>query len=655
MRIDIVKWQSDGLRCPDVEIDLRVKGQVAQVSLIQMPNGTGKTTTLNLLTAALNGTATAWSQDKVRSFRRVGDPRPKGKFVVELAIDGKPLTFELSLDFDEGAASYRTTALGSGGIQNGWRPPPAVHRFLTEQFIDLFVFDGEFADRLLDSASSEAERAIDALCQLYLFDEVRQFADEDWKRASAKKKNPGTAAALARYERERNAAIQQRLKLSDAKEKATSEAATLRVRVGELKELIAAHVGKVDDLKASYAEAQADLIQADGEVQLGSSQLMQRLRQPYALHEAVGTRLLALKDNLDRLRLPETTTRQFFAELVQEPECICGRPLDEACRAEIHSRAAQYLDADESGLVNSLKSQIESLVQGTSAVEEAAAEQAKLAKSVKSRRQAETRTKAIQDQLIERGDQQLKDWQDELELKAVQLEKLDRLIERINASDDPEEDLAKIMSLSVLKRRVDEADAQIAAISDTVRLHQVTKALMHICTQAKEVARNRVKAALLEETNDRLATVLSNDPVKIDRIERSIHLAHQTGASVGQTLSVGYTFLMSALSRGQNLFPLVVDSPAGPLDIGRREEIGKLIPDLCSQFVGFTISVERLGFVTALEAAGATVKYVTLFRKTPGTEPLMATLPKHARQTANAVLVEDKEYFHRFDLVKEVG
>jgi hypothetical protein len=33
----------------------------------------------------------------------------------------------------------------------------------------------------------------------------------------------------------------------------------------------------------------------------------------------------------------------------------------------------------------------------------------------------------------------------------------------------------------------------------------------------------------------------------------------------------------------------------------------------------------------------------------------MATLPKHASQTSNAVLVEDKDYFHRFDLVEEVG
>ena len=47
-------------------------------------------------------------------------------------------------------------------------------------------------------------------------------------------------------------------------------------------------------------------------------------------------------------------------------------------------------------------------------------------------------------------------------------------------------------------------------------------------------------------------------------------------------------------------FPLVVDSPAGPIDEGVRRRIGRLLPELCTQFVGFTINTERAGFVDAL-------------------------------------------------------
>jgi DNA sulfur modification protein DndD len=148
---------------------------------------------------------------------------------------------------------------------------------------------------------------------------------------------------------------------------------------------------------------------------------------------------------------------------------------------------------------------------------------------------------------------------------------------------------------------------------------------------------------------------LAFDPLEIDRIENSLHLRHQSGASVGQTLSVGYTFLMSVLNRGKNEFPLIVDSPANPLDRRRRLEIGQLIPDLCSQFVGFTISTERSGFVEALTKKKVPIKFLTLFRKTSGTAYLLSGLPSTGiTETENALLIDSKEYFENFDFEEEL-
>ena len=54
MRIEVAGWCGEGLRCPDTAVELVRDGRVPQVSLIQMPNGTGKTTTLELLKATLS-------------------------------------------------------------------------------------------------------------------------------------------------------------------------------------------------------------------------------------------------------------------------------------------------------------------------------------------------------------------------------------------------------------------------------------------------------------------------------------------------------------------------------------------------------------------------------------------------------------------------
>ncbi len=97
-------------------------GKTARVALVQMPNGTGKTTTLTLLNAALSGDAANWGEDRVRLFRRPGDLNPRGKFIVRLLVDDRPLTLELLLDFEAGRASYRTTESGQWRDRAGLEP-----------------------------------------------------------------------------------------------------------------------------------------------------------------------------------------------------------------------------------------------------------------------------------------------------------------------------------------------------------------------------------------------------------------------------------------------------------------------------------------------------------------------------------------------------
>src|SRR5687767_3849349 len=88
-------WESEGLRCPDVKIDLhKSPNSVHRVSLIQMPNGTGKTTTLSLLRALLSGRSPSgapWEQYSVAELAKRGSK--KGKFVVHLLHNKKPLSF----------------------------------------------------------------------------------------------------------------------------------------------------------------------------------------------------------------------------------------------------------------------------------------------------------------------------------------------------------------------------------------------------------------------------------------------------------------------------------------------------------------------------------------------------------------------------------
>jgi DNA sulfur modification protein DndD len=658
MRIDLVGWESEGLRCPDVKIDLRRDGKIPKVALIQMPNGTGKTTTLQLLNATLSGDAEGWAPEKVRRYRRKHDTRGEGRFKATLLVDGRPLSIELILDFENGSTRYKTTNPGSGGVVPRWHVPPAVNRFLAPQFLSLFIFDGEFANDLLDGEKAEADRAVDALCQLYLLDDVREFTHDYWERA-AKAQTTKTSAGLDRLIEGRDRLFQRHVSISAALSKAKGRVNGLENEIADLGAKIDEKLTSQDTVRARYEAAQRELLEAQADVQAASTALMAAMRMPHGLHPRMAEQLVALRDNLDRLRLPENTSAQFFEELVREPECICGGPMDAKAQAEIRERAKRYLDADDAGIINNLKGDIERFVDAPGAEEgghahvEALA--ARLAKATRREKLAEQQVRALKQQQIDAGDEQLGVWEKQLQRLVDDQRGVTALIASIEGPGDPgETDDSKIVSLALLAKRLEEAEGRIAEITETVRLRQQSELIQTILAKTAAKARSQIKAELVEDCNARLGTVLANDPLVIEGIDRCIRLKGQDGASVGQTLSVGYTFLMSVLSRGNNDFPLVVDSPANPIDRGVRRRVAAIIPGLCSQFVGLTINTERDGFVDTLEEHAPDTLFLTLFRKTAGTQRMMKGLPEGRYQiTETAVLVDDRDYFYRFDVKDE--
>jgi DNA sulfur modification protein DndD len=657
MRIELAGWSSEGLRCPDIEIKLMTDDRIAPVSLIQMPNGTGKTTTLTMIRAAMSGEAQGWTAGKIKSLRRPGESHSEGRFILDLRVDDQPLTFELTLNFEAGKAEYRTTSVGSGGIKPGWEPPPEVKRFLDPRFVQLFVFDGEFADKLLDSNESEASKAIDALFQLYLLQDIQRIAEDSWETAT-KNKTAKAEKGLSQRRKKVDTLKARIAQITEARDKAIAELETLQPEIDTLEQKISEQIGTEQSLREEFEAKKRDEINARNQVEVSASEVMARIRQPHLLHEAFAQSLSELKLQLDRLRLPASTSSQFFSELLEEEECICGRPLDSHSREVIGKRRELYLAEDTSGILNALKQDIHDLVQqdGNETAADLTQKLEQLEQAVSVSKFAETAVRVLEQELIDSGDDELRVWTEERDLKTRRKQELEnflRDIKRAASSSDDE----KTVCLASLKKQLKEAGDDLAEITGTLELRAKTDVLLVIADLALKKAQANLRVAIADECNQRLEKVLSRDPIRIEKIDRSLKLRNQEGASVGQTLSVGYTFLTTLLSRGQHQFPLIVDSPANPLSMEVRREIAKLIPTLCKQFVAFTISSERAGFTDVIHtSSGNRTRFLTLFRRTAGTEGLVQSLPgEGVTETSNAVLVEGKEYFDRFDLDEAEG
>ena len=656
MKINLLSWVSEGLRSPNVEVNLVNKaGQHARVALIQMPNGTGKTTTLQMIRATLTGEAQNWKPEKIREFRRVGEENISGKFRVNLIVDERPLTIELSLDFENGTASYQTTTPGSGGLKPRYDPPPSMLKFLTPAFLDLFIFDGEFADELLDKKAGRADDAIAALCQLDLLDEIRRTSEHEWK-ARTSQGGPKTATGLSKLNAEHDYLSTRKSDLVKARKKAARVVAEGQMKAVKLKLKIDERIDSVESDRSEHAEAQLARQTADAKVSKASGTVMMLTRMPLALHPRFSQSLIELKDNLDKLKLPENTSAQFFDDLIEEDECICGREMNDVARDEIKIRAKGYLDFDEAGEINALKHGIEKFVSATGEESRHVASSKALDELSSARRdqkRANQKFNALAKKLVEAGDHELKAWQDEKKAIDRQIRECEAVIQDIDDPDEQDE-TRSVNSLKLVEKKLKEVVRKISDLTKTVALREKTELLHSILENASAKARETIRDELVVASNDRLEKILSNDPIRIERIDNSIHLANQSGASVGQQLSVGYTFLMSALSRGQNDFPLIVDSPANPIDRGVRRKIGKLIPKLCTQFIAFTINTERPGFVDALQQETDDCLFLTMFRRTEGTRRFENDLPSNGViQTDSAMLINDQDYFMSFDLTDE--
>jgi DNA sulfur modification protein DndD len=164
MAIDlkIASWKSEGLRCPDHEVNFAdASANLFPISLIQMPNGTGKTTTLELLRTVLSGSAAEedWDRKRILSFKKRNSDVNEGLFRVVLLYNDRRITLTLHFDFDNGAMFYSTT-LPDSGIEKGFKPPRALLRFLKPSFVNFFVFDGELAEQLLDHTHEDPLRIL---------------------------------------------------------------------------------------------------------------------------------------------------------------------------------------------------------------------------------------------------------------------------------------------------------------------------------------------------------------------------------------------------------------------------------------------------------------------------------------------------------------
>lgn len=649
----ILGWKAEGLRCPDHVIDCcEVEDTPAPVTLIQMPNGTGKTTTLDLLRAAFSGTASGveWGPERVLEFRKRDAPSTSGLFELKLQLNGKRVTIAMNFDFNAGRVIYKTTR-GRGQL-DGFDPPTEFRRYMNENFVNFFVFNGELADHMLDKRYSDAEAVVDTLFQINTLRSISELVEGYWdeyvQRVKAKEEK-----GLSRRKNRLNDLKDRLSALEKQRAKLASQRKEIEKDLTKWRSAYASEIKKGSARAETLQTAEKKVQDLGREVDTLAHDLLDSFREPHALSSVFAEKMYELKTGLDRVKLPESAAREFFEELAQENECVCGRPIDDEIRAKIRARAKLYLGSDDVSLLNAMKTAVEEAVgkSRTEPEERLRKEVEKLTTANDDLRDASNVLDALKTE-VEHSDPKLQEASEVIRRNEAELERIAEELEQFESKDDSLGD-DQTYGIAIIKRRVADAERMVAEATKTMELKAKRDVLTKILATARDAASREIGNEICAEANAKIEKLLPYNKLRIDRIERSVVLQRQAGGSVGETLSIGYAFLSTLFDRAEHQLPFVVDSPAGPIDLAVRPRIGELVPKLSKQFIAFTISSERDKFLEGLRRASKGVQYVTLFRKGSKELEAQARATNKCVVSDDGILVRGEKFFGDFQVDQE--
>lgn len=597
MKIRIRGWEYENIRrMRKVSVDLcREDGKTYKSSLIMMSNGTGKTTTIDLMRGLLSGSAVNWTEQEVRTYSPSNICCKKGRFQISISFDDNVYYYILSLDYERGKAYIQTSKTGeTGGLDDGWSTHYDLKGIMdNEEFVKRFIFDGEQAKKTLSNGNAEAEHALIYLYQINKIDDMINEIDNlvKIKQENSVGTNTSRGIRIACTKMHKSKSKWDELKgklniLSKKYKNFSNELEIYRTRYNEMIQKDGRFKLRKDDLEQMVSEVQGDLLQAN-------SLTMAAVKEPYNIHQELDFRLRDLVHNMQVLQLPKSTAREFFKEVANDSECICGRCIGPKERENILKNAEKYLGQEELIALNAIKGSLREYEKSET-----------LNIAISSLRQAYERMQEIdlerrklESEIAESGNEEVTVVQRRIEELEQEVEMLDSEIKVMEAREDTAlTSINKSSNIYLAEKAYHEARSAFLELSGTYEFTKKAEKMQDYLRKIKERALIGLKTQIVEKANDKISKIISDDEIVINSIDQHLVLDGRDGASEGQTLAIAYAYIGSLFEYSHIEFPFVVDSPAAAMDLNVRREVADVIPDLFGQLVIFVTSGEVKGF-----------------------------------------------------------
>ncbi|WP_144922277.1 coiled-coil domain-containing protein [Halorubrum salsamenti] len=581
------------------------------ISLVQMPNGTGKTTTMGLIRHLILGSEL---DDETVMGYEPETGASEGEFTIGFAAGDDRFRIHMDLDYDLGTVGYRHSypQREDGGMNSGHFLPLELENILTEEFVDLFVFNGELTDDFIETGENKAENALKIVTRLDRVEAQRAAIErvvEEQQEEDGAKTEQGLKQVKSLLENREDRLA----RLKETRDRLEDEISEHDSTIESLKEEREKIISKDKEALKKYQEYQDEIKELETTLQTNSASLLDDMRVPSKLSSSFHEDFTTLLEHMRVLRLPKSTSKEFFSELAEQDTCVCGRDLDEKHRDEIRENAERFLSDEDVGVLNALKERLGSISEPV-ALDEELEELRETRKELK-KYQTQRDQLGLSDENLEEKKQDLTR---QIESEKTDRENKERKVELLTTDDKglrQRHNLDWEKNIPEAKREVTKYKEKVEAATDTVTFSAQAEKLDMILDDFVSQAVAEVKRDQINKTNQRLSRILKRSSVQIDSIDDSINLKNKSGSSEGQSLAVAYAYLSTLFEGSAVDMPFVIDSPAVSLDHKVRSEVAPIISQLFDQVIAFIISTEKEGFVENLEpATDNDINYYTVYK-----------------------------------------
>lgn len=590
MKMSILKLEYKNIRkISSLQISFRNDtGGVIKNNFVMMANGTGKTTTMTLIKGLLDGSAKNWPVDYVKSFAPTTTTGDKGEFSITVKFDEKQYKYFLSLDYVNGIAKIETQAPPKGR-ETGLLLPTAIKGIFTPEFVSRFVFDGEQAKKSMDRTSNEADETIRYLYRLDELDEILAMNMNILTEIqNAEGGSTGTRGSLSNL-RSRQKKVRDHIASLEKKQKQLNGDIARFSQEKIEKEKQRQELDKnYEALNKEKNEVIAEQEKNRGNVDVKITEIVSLVKTPYLVSEGLCNRMYEFGDAMKKLKLPKSSSKDFFTELAYAEKCVCDRCIGEKERDAILKNAERYLGSDHQAVLNNIKS----VLMGSTYDERLVAAFEELGKLQEQKTRLNARFADVEDKLIKAGGPQVEQLQSEIEVLIGQISSAQTQLKIIESKDEDDETLTEENNLHKARRADAEYEVKIASTTKTNAALRKKNVVQDLVNEIKTQATSALKEEIIKKANDKISRVIKDDYIEIESIDGYIKLKDREGASDGQTLSIGYCFLGTLFEEAELEFPFVIDSPTGKMDFDKRQAVADIIPVVFNQMIAFVQSAE---------------------------------------------------------------